>query len=66
MNIFSWGDFVDRNMNCSDYGDMNDNMFNPTLQYEQACMYYKYMTAQMEYRIKCKEYEKLCRGGKIE
>ncbi len=31
----------------------------PTTQYEQAYMYYKYLTQQMDYRIKCKEYEKL-------
>lgn len=36
-----------------------DQMFNPMLQYEQAYMYYKYLTMQMEYKIKCKEYEKL-------
>ena len=57
---------MERNVNYNDYCDMNDSMFNPIAQYEQACMYYKYMTAQMEYKIKCKEYDKLCRGGKIE
>ena len=36
------------------------NMFNPCMQYEQAYMYYRYMTQQIEYKIKCKEYEKLC------
>ena len=35
------------------------NMFNPWMQYEQAYMYYRYMTQQIEYKIKCKEYEKL-------
>ena len=46
-------------------GDFNmndmykDPMFNPMLQYEQAYMYYRYMTMQMEYKIKCKEYEKM-------
>ncbi len=41
--------------------------FNPILQYEQAYMYYRYMCMQMEYKIKCKEYEKLCgRDRKIE
>lgn len=34
-------------------------MINPVMQYEQAYMYYKYLTQQMDYRIKCKEYEKL-------
>lgn len=34
--------------------------FNPMVQYEQAYMYYKYMSMQMDYKIKCKEYEKMC------
>ena len=47
------------------YGiDMNemykDPMFNPIMQYEQAYSYYKYLCMQMDYKIKCKEYEKLC------
>lgn len=44
--------------------DMNDiykdPMFNPIMQYEQAYSYYKYLCMQMDYKIKCKEYEKLC------
>ena len=41
--------------------NVNDNpMFNPIMQYEQAYMYYKYMTQQIEYKIKCKEYDKMC------
>ena len=44
--------------------DMNeiykDPMFNPIMQYEQAFSYYKYLCMQMDYKIKCKEYEKLC------
>ena len=40
--------------------NMNDPMFNPMVQYEQAYMYYRYMTQQLEYKIKCKEYDKLC------
>ena len=40
---------------------MGENpLFNPVMQYEQAYMYYKYLTQQLEYKIKCKEYEKLC------
>lgn len=35
-------------------------MFNPIMQYEQGYMYYRYLTKQLEYKIKCKEYEKLC------
>ncbi len=42
-------------------GDLyKDPMFNPVAQYEQAYAYYKYLNMQMEYKIKCKEYEKLC------
>lgn len=37
-----------------------DPMFNPVAQYEQAYAYYKYLSMQMEYKIKCKEYEKMC------
>ncbi len=44
--------------------DMNDlykdPMFNPIMQYEQAYSYYKYLCMQMDYKIKCKEYEKMC------
>ena len=63
---------MDRNMDFNGYDNMNfdpnfandnfyrDSMFNPMLQYEQAYMYYRYMSQQMEYKIKCKEYDKLC------
>ena len=37
-----------------------DPMFNPIMQYEQAYSYYKYLCIQMDYKIKCKEYENLC------
>ena len=37
-----------------------DPMFNPVMQYEQAYSYYKYLCMQMDYKIKCKEYEKIC------
>lgn len=44
--------------------DMNelykDPMFNPIMQYEQAYSYYRYLCMQMDYKIKCKEYEKIC------
>ena len=45
--------------------DMNDlykdpMFFNPIMQYEQASSYYKYLCMQMDYKIKCKEYEKMC------
>ena len=35
------------------------SMFNPIIQYEQGYMYYRYLTQQLEYKIKYKEYEKL-------
>lgn len=34
-------------------------MINPIMQYEQTYMYYKYLTQQMEYKIKCKEFDRL-------
>ena len=34
-------------------------MLNPFMQYEQAYMYYRYLAMQMEYKIKCKEFENL-------
>ena len=54
--------FMDYNPNMSmDMNDLyRDPMFNPIMQYEQAYMYYRYLTQQLEYKIKCKEYEKLC------
>lgn len=38
---------------------MMENAFNPISQYEQGYMYYRYLTQQLEYKIKCKEYEKI-------
>ena len=47
--------------NGIDMNDMyKDPMFNPIMQYEQAYSYYKYLCIQMDYKIKCKEYENLC------
>lgn len=37
-----------------------DPLLNPMMQYEQACSYYRYLCLQMDYKIKCKEYEKMC------
>ena len=53
MNGFGYDSNFDPNM-------MDGPMFNPMMQYEQAYMYYRYMTQQVEYKIKCKEYDKLC------
>lgn len=36
----------------------NGDIFNPIMQYEQGYMYYRYLTQQLEYKIKCKEYER--------
>ena len=55
--------FVDYNMppQNPDLNEMyKDPMFNPIMQYEQAYSYYKYLCMQMDYKIKCKEYEKMC------
>lgn len=47
--------------------NMVDSNFNPISQYEQAYMYYRYLSQAMEYKIKCKEYEKLIgKENKIE
>ena len=40
--------------------DADNPMFNPIMQYEQGYMYYRYLAQQLDYKIKCKEYEKLC------
>lgn len=44
--------------------DMNnmysDPMFNPIMQYEQTTSYYRCLCTQMDYKIKCKEYDILC------
>ena len=59
-------DFSDfQNMNFQNSFDVNDQMFNPIMQYEQAFAYYKYLCMQMDYKIKCKEYEKLCSENSI-
>ena len=48
-----------------DYNEIyKDAMFNPIAQYEQAYIYYKYLCMQMDYKIKCKEYENLCQMSK--
>lgn len=38
-----------------------DPIMNPIMQYEQAYSYYKYLCMQIDYKIKCKEYEKMCK-----
>lgn len=58
FNVFSPYDNSSFDPNLNDM--YKDPMFSPMMQYEQAYMYYRYMCMQMEYKIKCKEYEKLC------
>ncbi len=44
-----------------DYNEVyKDPLMNPMVQYEQAYVYYKYLCMQMDYKLKCKEYEKIC------
>ena len=45
--------------NQTQNGFETNPMLNPFMQYEQAYMYYRYLAMQMEYKIKCKEYENL-------
>lgn len=55
-NSGNFNSSFDNNFDSSMY---ESPMINPIMQYEQAYMYYKYLTQQMDYRIKCKEYEKI-------
>lgn len=59
--------YMDFNMpppNGMDMNDMyKDPMLNPMMQYEQATCYYRYLCTQMDYKIKCKEYEKMCNNN---
>ena len=53
--------FSNNSFNGFDSNDIyKDPMFNPIMQYEQAYSYYKYLCMQVDYKMKCKEYEKLC------
>ena len=51
---------MEKDFDFSSQAGMEDPMFNPMMQYEQAYIYYRYLCMQMDYKIKCKEYEKLC------
>ncbi len=53
--------YMDSNVDMNDL--YKDYMFNPIMQYEQAFSYYRYLCMQMDYKIKCKEYEKLCNSS---
>lgn len=50
-------DGIDNTINTDAF---RDPVLNPILQYEQGYSYYKYLCMQMDYKIKCKEYEKMC------
>ena len=61
--------FVPPYMDCmppNNQNDVNDiykdPFLNPMMQYEQACSYYRYLCLQMDYKMKCKEYEKMCKN----
>lgn len=58
---FSPYDNINFELNMNDM--YKDPMFNPMMQYEQAYMYYRYMCMQLEYKMKCKEYEKMCNAN---
>lgn len=56
--------YMDYNMQNNPSPDMNDPILNPMFQYEQGYCYYRYLCMQMDYKIKCKEYEKMCKSDK--
>ena len=39
-------------------------MFNPMSQYEQTYMYYRSLNEQLTYKIKSKQYERMCNSDK--
>ena len=60
-NFMSYGNIP----NSVDMNDIyKDPMFNPIMQYEQAYSYYRYLCMQMDYKIKCKEYENMCQNSR--
>ena len=60
FNNFANYDNMSFNPNMVNDAFYQDPMFNPIVQYEQAYMYYRYLSQQMDYKIKCKEYDRLC------
>ena len=57
---------MDRDFDSYSMNMESDPVLNPMLQYEQGYMYYRYLTQQLDYKIKCKEYEKLCGNPRSE
>ena len=60
--FYPYGNMMNNNFDVNDM--YKDPMFNPIMQYEQAYSYYKYLCMQLEYKIKCKEYENLNKSEK--
>lgn len=42
----------------------NDLNINPNSYFDNQYLYYRYLTQMMEYKIRCKEYETLCKNDK--
>ncbi|MBQ3409030.1 MAG: hypothetical protein IJH12_07510 [Clostridia bacterium] len=64
-NYNGYSPYMPYDGNNMEQGNIPDqNLFNPSMQYEQAYMYYRYLSQQMDYKIKCKEYENLYRNEK--
>jgi hypothetical protein len=59
FNNFSTSGNFNQYENNFDTSMYETPIISPTMQYEQAYMYYRYLTQQMDYRIKCKEFERL-------
>lgn len=60
---FNYSPYMDFNpqMQGMDMNNMyQDPIFNPIMQYEQGYTYYKFLCMQMEYKMKCKEYDMMC------
>lgn len=55
--------YMDYGMPPNFQGDPNDPILNPMMQYEQACQYYRYLCLQLDYKMKCKEYERMCKAS---
>lgn len=63
-NYSNFNQFPPYDGNIMDPSYTEQNLFNPSMQYEQAYMYYRYLSQQMDYKIKCKEYDNLLKKEK--
>ena len=61
MNNYSSPSYFNKDtvLDINNQHSIDNSIFNPFMQYEQAYMYYRYLSQQMEYKIRCKEYERL-------